>query len=146
MFQIPAGTIKTSCSVDLTDYPYDKQTCDIRFGSWSHNQDQINITTLGQQFWVGGLWYTNAEWNVINVKSARNDYNYPDYGVYTTLGLTLRLESLSTLLYLGLQLGTASIGAPYAVRNLSLLVLMLKNRVVRTLTSLPQNQLKTSGN
>ncbi|CAG2159014.1 unnamed protein product [Oppiella nova] len=45
--RVPAGSIRTSCDVDLSDYPYDKQTCDIYFGSWSHSQEHINITTLG---------------------------------------------------------------------------------------------------
>ena len=47
MTRFPVGTFRTSCNIDLTDYPYDSQECNVYFGSWSHNQDQINITTLG---------------------------------------------------------------------------------------------------
>ncbi|XP_054168624.1 uncharacterized protein LOC128965870 [Oppia nitens] len=154
----PAGSLRTSCTVDLTDYPNDIQECGLYFGSWTHNQQQINITTLGNQFLSGNTWYTNPEWEIIDFKTTRNNYEYAGYGVYTTLNLTLKLKrntsyyyyiitlpsiasmtlilaifwlpshstvrytlgsisffiSLTTLFYLALQLGTATLGVPYA--------------------------------
>ncbi|XP_045216741.2 neuronal acetylcholine receptor subunit alpha-5-like isoform X2 [Mercenaria mercenaria] len=35
--------IKSACPVDATFFPYDKQTCDIRFGSWIYDISQIDI-------------------------------------------------------------------------------------------------------
>ena len=35
--------IKTACPVDATYFPYDKQTCQIQFGSWIHDSSQIQL-------------------------------------------------------------------------------------------------------
>ena len=35
--------IKTGCPVDATYFPYDKQTCQIQFGSWIHDVSQMEI-------------------------------------------------------------------------------------------------------
>ena len=47
----PVGTFRTFCDVNLEQYPYDTQSCHLYFGSWTHTQDQINITTLGWHLW-----------------------------------------------------------------------------------------------
>lgn len=35
--------IKSSCNVDATYFPYDEQTCDIRFGSWIYDESQLDL-------------------------------------------------------------------------------------------------------
>ena len=35
--------IKTACPVDATYFPYDKQTCQIQFGSWIHDSSQLQL-------------------------------------------------------------------------------------------------------
>lgn len=37
--------INSSCSVDATFFPYDKQMCDIHFGSWIYDISQLEIRT-----------------------------------------------------------------------------------------------------
>ena len=35
--------IKSSCNVDATYFPYDEQTCDIHFGSWTYDESQLEL-------------------------------------------------------------------------------------------------------
>ena len=41
--------IKTACPVDATFFPYDKQTCQIQFGSWIHDVSQMDIALIQPQ-------------------------------------------------------------------------------------------------
>lgn len=34
---IPPGISKTSCSMDIRNYPFENFTCDLKFGSWVHD-------------------------------------------------------------------------------------------------------------
>ena len=33
----PHSIFRSSCSVDVTNYPFDKQTCHVWFGSWTYS-------------------------------------------------------------------------------------------------------------
>jgi len=58
------GIVKSTCLFDLKNFPYDKQTCYFKFGSWSHSGDMINLTAENQ------IDITNfkqgEEWKIIN--------------------------------------------------------------------------------
>ncbi|KAL3970551.1 kinesin light chain [Sarotherodon galilaeus] len=45
MWDQPAIT-KSSCSVDVAFFPFDVQQCDLTFGSWTHNGNQMDFTSL----------------------------------------------------------------------------------------------------
>ena len=40
---IPA-ILKSSCSTDITDFPFDTQLCTLKFGSWTYLSHEINLT------------------------------------------------------------------------------------------------------
>ena len=58
------GIVKSTCLFNLKNFPYDKQTCYFKFGSWSHSGDMINLTAENQ------IDITNfkqgEEWKIIN--------------------------------------------------------------------------------
>ena len=33
----------SSCEIDITFFPLDDQTCDLKFGSWSYNSDFLDV-------------------------------------------------------------------------------------------------------
>jgi len=33
---------KSSCTIDVTYFPFDEQECKMKFGSWTFNGDQVN--------------------------------------------------------------------------------------------------------
>ena len=34
---IPPGIFKSSCPIDITWFPFDDQSCEMKFGSWTYN-------------------------------------------------------------------------------------------------------------
>ena len=41
----PGGVFKTICTIDITYYPFDTQTCDLQYGAWSYYTSKMNLTT-----------------------------------------------------------------------------------------------------
>jgi hypothetical protein len=39
------AVLKSSCSINITYFPFDDQLCEIRFGSWSFTTPYVDITT-----------------------------------------------------------------------------------------------------
>lgn len=75
----PAGTvsynfptvIKSLCKIDVTYFPFDKQTCRLTFGSWTLTGWELNVTTLAPE---GDLssYVANVEWHIVAVPAVRN--------------------------------------------------------------------------
>ncbi|CAF3333757.1 unnamed protein product [Rotaria sp. Silwood1] len=41
---VPPAIYKSSCYIDVKFFPFDKQICELRFGSWTYDQKQLNFT------------------------------------------------------------------------------------------------------
>ncbi|CAF5083952.1 unnamed protein product, partial [Rotaria sp. Silwood1] len=41
---VPSAIYKSSCYIDVKFFPFDKQVCKLRFGSWTYDQRQFNFT------------------------------------------------------------------------------------------------------
>ena len=39
---IPPAIYKSSCTIDVTYFPFDQQECTMKFGSWTFNGDQVH--------------------------------------------------------------------------------------------------------
>lgn len=73
---VPPSTHTTSCSADLTSWPYDRHTCDLVMGSWTHTGEDVNVSLQEPGIYIT-QYNTNREWELISVKSSR------DPGVYS---------------------------------------------------------------
>jgi hypothetical protein len=56
------GIFATSCSLDLTNYPFDTQTCAITFENWAYLQQDVNLLVEAtevslEDFQDNGLWH-----------------------------------------------------------------------------------------
>ena len=40
---IPPGMFRSSCPIDITWFPFDDQSCEMKFGSWTYNGFKVNI-------------------------------------------------------------------------------------------------------
>lgn len=40
----PGGVFRTMCPIDIRFYPFDEQTCELKFGSWSYYTTKMNLT------------------------------------------------------------------------------------------------------
>ena len=49
VWQSPA-IIKTHCTMDVTKFPFDFQTCTVTFGPWQHNQAEILLNGTGKVY------------------------------------------------------------------------------------------------
>lgn len=46
VFWNPPAIFKSSCEIDVRYFPYDQQTCFMKFGSWSYGGDQVRFIHL----------------------------------------------------------------------------------------------------
>ena len=40
---IPPALFRSSCSIDITQFPFDVQTCQLKFGSWTYDGFKLDI-------------------------------------------------------------------------------------------------------
>ena len=40
----PGGVFRTMCPIDIRFYPFDEQTCRLKFGAWSYYTTKMNLT------------------------------------------------------------------------------------------------------
>ncbi len=43
VFWFPHSIFKATCSLDVTNFPFDEQQCHMAFGSWTHNSKEIDL-------------------------------------------------------------------------------------------------------
>ncbi|XP_046373184.2 neuronal acetylcholine receptor subunit alpha-10-like [Haliotis rufescens] len=85
-------TIITSlCKVDVTYFPFDRQSCALRFGSWAFNGFQINSTNRDSAGDMSSF-KVNSEWDLVSVPVERHELYYgccpepyPDVTFYVNL-------------------------------------------------------------
>jgi hypothetical protein len=67
----PFEVLETRCSMDITNYPYDKQICDISFIVWSYSNSEVIITKSST-----GIDYhefqENSIWTIVSTVSKVN--------------------------------------------------------------------------
>ena len=44
---IPPGIFKSMCQIDITWFPFDDQTCNFKFSSWTYDSSELNLTLNG---------------------------------------------------------------------------------------------------
>ncbi|XP_061175590.1 acetylcholine receptor subunit alpha-like [Saccostrea echinata] len=60
---IPGVITKTSCSVDATYFPFDKQTCDITFTNWGYHESEVHLFSRDQVLDLS-LFTQNEQWSL----------------------------------------------------------------------------------
>ncbi|XP_071948495.1 neuronal acetylcholine receptor subunit alpha-10-like isoform X2 [Antedon mediterranea] len=79
VWQSPA-IITTHCTMDVTHFPFDKQTCRVKFGPWQHGANEISLNGTGSH----NLYLYNvssSEWEIFDfdAHNGQEDYQiYPD--------------------------------------------------------------------
>ena len=38
---------KSYCNIDVTQFPFDKQSCKLKFGPWQHDASEVNLNGTG---------------------------------------------------------------------------------------------------
>lgn len=64
---IPGLITKTSCSVDATYFPFDKQTCDITFTNWGYKESEVHLYSRDEVIDLS-LFTQNEQWSLAGSK------------------------------------------------------------------------------
>ncbi|XP_037302082.1 LOW QUALITY PROTEIN: neuronal acetylcholine receptor subunit beta-3-like, partial [Manduca sexta] len=94
------------CNSDLTKWPYDTQSCSVKFGVWKNKNNTVRLKTAGRAVRMIGADY-GMEWDII-------DYKQGESGRETQLTMTFVIERhaetvAATLIYPSIALSTLSI-------------------------------------
>ena len=63
---VPPGLFLSTCKIDITWFPFDEQSCDIKFGSWTYDSSGIDLQ-LGADSGDTSSFIRNGEWNLIGI-------------------------------------------------------------------------------
>jgi len=84
----PPAIYKSSCTIDVEFFPFDEQTCSMKFGSWTYDGFQVDLKHIKQpEGQIGEVYiplainmadyYRSFIWEVLAVPAQRNEVYYP---------------------------------------------------------------------
>ncbi|PAV59737.1 hypothetical protein WR25_23714 [Diploscapter pachys] len=116
VFWQPPAIYKSFCSIDVTWFPYDRQTCEMKFGTWTYTGRYVDLKQLPKEevvlkkkgdddieYMEKGMdlsfFYSSAEWDLISLTSERHSMLYtsccgPERFVDITYYFILRRKTL----------------------------------------------------
>uniref|UniRef100_A0A4W4EAS3 Cholinergic receptor, nicotinic, alpha 4b n=1 Tax=Electrophorus electricus TaxID=8005 RepID=A0A4W4EAS3_ELEEL len=71
----PPAIYKSSCSIDVTFFPFDQQNCKMKFGSWTYDRAKIDLVSMGSNVDQMDYW-ESGEWVIINAVGKYNTKKY----------------------------------------------------------------------
>ncbi|XP_014207386.1 acetylcholine receptor subunit alpha-like 1 [Copidosoma floridanum] len=96
----PPAIYKSFCEIDVEYFPFDQQTCFMKFGSWTYDGYTVDLRHLLQSEDSNEIdvgidltdYYISVEWDILRVPAVRNEKfyicceePYPDIMFYITL-------------------------------------------------------------
>ncbi|KAL3865574.1 hypothetical protein ACJMK2_042949 [Sinanodonta woodiana] len=76
VFWPPIVKLRSTCSIDITYFPFDDQICKLKLGSWAYDGTQVDVFKRAQPVDLSNF-VGNGEWELINVRAVRNVVYYP---------------------------------------------------------------------
>ncbi|KAF5909941.1 neuronal acetylcholine receptor subunit alpha-2-like [Clarias magur] len=71
----PPAIYKSSCSIDVTFFPFDQQNCKMKFGSWTYDRAKIDLISMDSNVDQMDYW-ESGEWVIINAVGKYNSKKY----------------------------------------------------------------------
>ncbi|XP_046457956.1 acetylcholine receptor subunit alpha-L1-like isoform X1 [Daphnia pulex] len=78
----PPAIFKSYCEIDVEWFPFDTQTCFLKFGPWSHNGLQMDLRHINSSDNLVEIginlkdYYPSVEWDIISVPAERHEKFY----------------------------------------------------------------------
>ncbi|PAA61704.1 hypothetical protein BOX15_Mlig004863g1 [Macrostomum lignano] len=76
----PMAIYKSACEIRIEYFPFDVQTCDLKFGPWTYDGWRVNITyyhrTMKSAFDLDEM-IPSPEWKILNYSAVYNSVVYP---------------------------------------------------------------------
>ncbi|XP_025077297.1 acetylcholine receptor subunit alpha-like isoform X2 [Pomacea canaliculata] len=103
----PPAIYKSSCIIDVEFFPFDVQSCSMKFGSWTYDGDQVDLVHICEpqsppkKIIQKGVdlrgFYASVEWDILNVTAMKNIRSYPccpELYPDITFNVTIRRKTL----------------------------------------------------
>ncbi|MCJ8733732.1 hypothetical protein PDJAM_G00227000 [Pangasius djambal] len=77
----PPASYKSACTMDVTFFPFDRQNCSMKFGSWTYDGTMVDLVLVNHQVDRSDF-FDNGEWEILSAtgtKGSRHDgtLSYP---------------------------------------------------------------------
>uniref|UniRef100_A0ACB8ESJ2 Neuronal acetylcholine receptor subunit beta-3 n=1 Tax=Sphaerodactylus townsendi TaxID=933632 RepID=A0ACB8ESJ2_9SAUR len=63
----PPASYKSSCTMDVTFFPFDRQNCSMKFGSWTYDGRMVDLILVDENVDRTDF-FDNGEWDILNAK------------------------------------------------------------------------------
>ncbi|KAL0121523.1 hypothetical protein PUN28_006800 [Cardiocondyla obscurior] len=94
---VPPGIFKSTCKIDITWFPFDDQHCDMKFGSWTYDGNQLDLVLNSEEGGDLSDFIMNGEWYLIGMPGKKNTIMYqccPEPYVDITFTIQIRRRTL----------------------------------------------------
>lgn len=94
---VPPAIYQSSCTIDVTYFPFDQQTCLMKFGSWTFNGDQVSLSLYNEKDFVDlSDYWKSGTWDIVEVPAFLNEKNNDAQPTETdiTFYITIRRKTL----------------------------------------------------
>lgn len=92
----PYEVFQTSCAVDIIHFPFDRQTCDIKFMTYMHDDTEV-ILQFGTQGFYQSNFEKNGKWEIESMSTSKETI---DGKTILTFTLNLRRKASFYVLFL----------------------------------------------
>ena len=92
----PPAVYKSSCDIDVEYFPFDEQRCSLKFGSWTHDAQRMDLFPIREVIDEMTYW-ENAEWEIVEMPIRRHVIKYEcceDLYVDATFSFVMHRKSL----------------------------------------------------
>ncbi|MBN3321643.1 ACHA4 protein, partial [Atractosteus spatula] len=72
---MPPAIYKSSCSIDVTFFPFDQQNCTMKFGSWTYDKAKIDLVSMANNVDQMDYW-ESGEWVIVDAVGTYNTKKY----------------------------------------------------------------------
>ncbi|XP_046875049.1 neuronal acetylcholine receptor subunit non-alpha-3-like [Hypomesus transpacificus] len=77
----PPASYKSACTMDVTFFPFDRQNCSMKFGSWTYDGNMVDMVLIDDHVDRKDF-FDNGEWQILNATGAKGNrkdglYSYP---------------------------------------------------------------------
>ncbi|CAL1536347.1 unnamed protein product [Lymnaea stagnalis] len=83
----PPAIYKSSCTINVEFFPFDEQSCKMKFGSWTYDGDQVDLVHICAKSNEANVtikngidlrdFYPSVEWDILEVDAVKNIRQYP---------------------------------------------------------------------
>nr|QRN45447.1 nicotinic ACH-alpha6 receptor [Carausius morosus] len=94
---VPPGIFKSTCKMDIAWFPFDDQHCDMKFGSWTYDGNQLDLVLNSEEGGDLSDFITNGEWYLLGMPGKKNTIMYqccPEPYVDVTFTIQIRRRTL----------------------------------------------------